>query len=88
MASGLFYMLCVYVLVPVLIAGPLFGGRPVEVLQAYGIWITLLLVLGFLQGGAHGEGYGWMLIIGMFTTVFAIPILVLLLKFRNYLKSS
>lgn len=82
-----FYMLSAYILIPFALGLVAARGKWIEVLKAYGIWIGLLAVLGFLRGGAHGEGYGWMFLIAMFTTFIAIPLIVLLLKLRTYLKS-
>ncbi|MEQ1651117.1 MAG: hypothetical protein ABL897_01365 [Hyphomicrobium sp.] len=82
-----FYMLSAYILVPFSLGLVVARGKWIEVLKAYGIWIGLLTVLGFLQGGAHGEGYGWMFIIAMFATVIAIPLIVLMLRLRSYLKN-
>lgn len=77
-----------YFVLPVLVARFLFRGRWIELLQAYCIWIALLMAFGFTQGSTRGEGYGWALIIALFSTVFAIPILVLLLKLRGRLRAQ
>ena len=72
-----------YVVAPVLVARFLCRGRWIEILQAYGVWIGLLALFGFIEGGSHREGYGWALIIALFTNVFAVPIFVVLLKLRT-----
>lgn len=84
---GTMWPLVPYFVVPILLARLLFRGRWLELLQAYGIWIALLALFGFLQGGPNDEGYGWALIIALFATVFAIPILVMLLKLLRHLKA-
>lgn len=82
-----FYLLAAYVLVPVLISLVLIRGKWSEILKAYGIWIALLGLIGFMQGGAHGEGYGWAIIIAMFSTFIAIPVLVLVQKVVAYFRA-
>lgn len=84
---GYFWPIVPYFVAPVLVARFLCRGRWIEILQAYGIWIGLLAFFGFMQGGLHGEGYGWALLMALFTTVFAIPIFVLLLKLRTYIRN-
>lgn len=78
-----FIMLSLYTLAPVLIARYLVRGTWIQIVQAYGLWIATLLVLGFMIGGPHGAGYGWALLIAMFTTVFAVPILTGILRWRR-----
>lgn len=84
---GNFWPLVPYFVAPVLVARFLCRGAWIEILQAYAIWTGLLAFGGFMQGGPHDDGYGWALIIALFTTVFAIPILVLLLKLRAYMRN-
>ncbi|MBL8228520.1 MAG: hypothetical protein JNL98_08585 [Bryobacterales bacterium] len=78
-----FIMLSLYTLAPVLIARYLVRGTWLQVLQAYGLWIATLLVLGFMIGGPHGAGYAWALLIAMFTTVFGVPIFTGILRWRQ-----
>lgn len=72
-----------YGVAPVLLARFLCRGRWIDVLQAYGIWIGLLALFGFMHGGPHREDYGWALPMALFSTVLAIPIFVVLLNLRN-----
>lgn len=69
-----------YIVLPVAVARFATRGTWQDIRQAYGLWIGLLALIGFAVGGARGEGYGWMLIIAMFTTIFAIPTFVFILK--------
>ena len=48
----------------------------------------MLTFLGFLQGGLHGEGYGWMIVIAMFTTIIAISLIVLLPRLRAHIRAG
>ena len=84
---GSIWLLVPCFVAPVLVARFLFRGRWIELLQAYCIWIALLLAFGFTQGSSRDEGYGWALIIALFSTVFAIPVLVLLLKLWKRLRT-
>lgn len=84
---GKIWPLVPYFVAPVLVARYLFRGRWIEILQAYCIWIALLMVFGLTQGSSLDEGYGWALIIALFSTVFAIPVLVLLLKLWKRLRT-
>lgn len=66
-----------YVVAPVFLADVPARGAWNEILEAYGDWIARL---GFLQGGAHGEGYAWMILIALISPAFAFSIILLLLK--------
>lgn len=70
-----------YFIVPALIGKLICRGSWMQILQAYGIWLVILVVLGLTLAGRFSEGFSWSLILALFTTVFAIPIFVLLLKF-------
>lgn len=78
---GKAWPLAPYFIVPVLIAKLICRGSWMQILQAYGIWLTILAVVSLTGASRFDEGVGWSLIIALFTTVFAIPIFVLSLKF-------
>ncbi|MEM9107459.1 MAG: hypothetical protein AAGC96_17550 [Pseudomonadota bacterium] len=77
---GLFYG------VPGLVALLPAGGDWRIVLKAYGIWIALLVGCFLIMTGNLEEGLGWAAIFGMFISVFAVPVLSLILKRRSILK--
>lgn len=76
-------MLSLYTLAPILIARYVVRGAWRQILEAYGIWIVLLALLGFLIGGPHGAGYGWAILIAMFTTVIGVPVITGILRWSQ-----
>ncbi len=70
-----------YFIVPVLVGKLVCRGSWMQILQAYGVWLVILVLFALTSAERFSEGFGWSLILALFTTVFAIPVLVLLLKF-------
>ena len=86
---GNFWPIVPYLVVPVLVARFLVRGRWIEIVQAYGIWLALMVAFGLLHHlgtGKFGEGLGWAFIMALFFTTLAIPVIVLLLKLRAYFR--
>jgi hypothetical protein len=84
---GTIWLLMAYFGVPILLTRFVIRGKWIEILQAYGVWMALLAMFGLLAAGSRDEGFGWALILALFWTILAIPILVLLLKLRSRLKA-
>lgn len=75
------YALSLYFFIPITLARLLTRGTWREILNAYGLWLALLLLLFAVPAGrAYAEGIGWAMIIAMFTTVIAVPVLVVVQK--------
>ena len=76
------FMLGLYFVVPILLAKVLRASwRAVGI--AYPIWFGLLALFGLstLGGGASlDESVGWPIIMGMFLTIPAVPVIVVVLK--------
>jgi hypothetical protein len=77
------FVLSLYFFVPIFLAKMVLGASWNSVLIAYGIWIAVLLVFGLTSSGTWGEAIGWPLIFGLFLTIPAISILVLILRFAS-----
>jgi multidrug transporter EmrE-like cation transporter len=74
------FVLSLYFFVPILLAKLLLGASWREVGMAYGVWTAGLFVFGVSQSKDWGERLGWPMIIGMFLSIPAIPILVHVLR--------
>lgn len=72
-----------YFVLPILIGKFLCQGSWLQIFQAYAIWIGILAMIGLLFSNRNDHGFGWALIIALFTTVFAIPVLVLILRYLS-----
>lgn len=82
-AGGVLFLLCLYFVVPVLLAKLVLRASWRAVGIAYAIWFGLLALFGLstLGGGASlDESVGWPIIMGMFLTIPAIVVLVIVLK--------
>jgi hypothetical protein len=75
----LLFMLGLYFFVPILLSKVL-GASWRRILIAYGIWIALLGVFGLTNARTLDEAIGWPLILGMFMTIPAIPVIALVLR--------
>lgn len=78
--GGVIFFLCLYFVVPILIAKVVLGATLHAILVAYAVWFGVLLLWGLSSAKKVDEGIGWAMIMGMFLTVIAIPILVTALK--------
>jgi hypothetical protein len=74
------FFLGAYFVVPVLVAKVPMGASWRSILIAYGIWLALLAAFGLTSTRTWGEAIGWPLIMGMFFTLPAIVVIVLVLK--------
>lgn len=77
--DNLAILLGIYVVVPIALAKYLVGATWTQVGIAYGVHLLFLALIG-AGGSTWGEKIGWMLIIGMFTSIPAVPILSLILR--------
>lgn len=78
--GAILFLLALYFFVPIFLAKVVLGARWKSILIAYGIWFAGLLVFGMTSSGTLGEALGWPLILGMFLTIPALPVLVLMLR--------
>lgn len=78
--TGTFFILCLYLFIPIFLAKVPIGASWKAILIAYGVWIGLLLAFGFSSSKTIGEALGWPMILGMFFTIPAIPAIVFLLR--------
>jgi hypothetical protein len=76
------FMLGLYFFVPIFLGKVVCRGSWREIGIAYGIWVGLLLLFGIVNTASVSwdEAFGWPVIFGMFLTIPAIPILVIVLK--------
>lgn len=84
------YFLGLYALIPIALAR-LFGARWRQVFVAYGIWFALLALFALsTRGAGHSwdESIGWPIIMGMFLTIPAIPILTTAIKATGLLRRA
>jgi len=70
------FLLCLYFVVPIFLGKVVLGASAQAILIAYGIWFGGLLLWGFSATTNVGEAIGWPLIMGMFLTIPAIPVIV------------
>lgn len=75
-----FALLGLYVIIPTLIARLLLRADGRLVLRAYGIWAVILFGAFLAMTRSLEQGLGWAFIFGLFWTIPAIPILVLMLR--------
>ena len=71
-----------FLVLPVLLAR-IIGGNWRAVLMALFFWFGLLALLALMlssRGSSSGEAIGWTLILGMFATPLAVPILAAILR--------
>lgn len=78
--GGILFFLGAYFFVPVFIAKVPMGASWKSIFIAYGIWFVLLAAFGLTTTRTWGEAIGWPLIMGMFFTLPAIVVIVLVLK--------
>ena len=78
--SPVAFCVALYLVVPIGIAKLVLRASWKATALAYAIWTAILLLLGIAAGGTWGEKLGWPMIVGLFTTFIAIPIIVLVLK--------
>jgi hypothetical protein len=74
------FFLGAYFFVPVFVAKVPMGASWKSIFIAYGIWIALLAAFGLITARTWDEAIGWPLIMGMFFTLPAIVVIVLVLK--------
>lgn len=75
------FVLALYFGVPLLICRLLLRASWRAIARAYAIWCGILLIFAVLSSGnSWDEGFGWALILGMFFTIPALPIIILILK--------
>lgn len=84
LAKILFFLMLILVL-PSGISWLLCRGTGMQILQAYGIWIALILLL-CLGGPSRQESIGWFFIILTMLSIFGVPVLVFGLKLVRWLK--
>ncbi len=78
--GGVIFFLCLYFAAPIFIAKVVLGATMHGILVAYAVWFGALLLWGLSSGKKVDEGIGWAVIMGMFLTIIAVPILVTALK--------
>ncbi len=80
--GGVLFLLCLYFVVPILLAKFVLRASWRVVGIAYAIWFGLLALWGLsiLGSGTVDEAVGWPIIMGMFLTIPAIFVIVLVLK--------
>ena len=76
------YIATITVFVPVLIARFLLRADMGTILRAYVVWAVLLGGTFLLMTGALEQAAGWAIIFSLFWTIVAIPILVLLIRWK------
>ena len=84
--SGLFVVLAVIFFVPAAISRFIVGGDWLQTLVSYAIWLGLLF-LGLIvpRGGTATEKGGWFVIMAMFTTIFAVPVITLVQRLGGWI---
>ncbi len=78
--SALLYAACLYFVAPVALARVLLRASWRSVLIAYAIWYGALFLFGLSAAPRVAEALGWMMILAMFLTIPAVPVIVLLLR--------
>jgi hypothetical protein len=78
-ASTLFF-LGLWFFVPVFLAKVVLRGSWRQVGIAYGVWVIMLALFGLTNGATWAEAIGWPLIMGMFLTIPAIAVIVIVLR--------
>lgn len=86
--NGLVFLLGAYFAVPIVLTVVLVRPEPFILFLAYAVWIGLLTFFGLLSGGTSGEKFGWPLIMGLFFTTPAIPIISLVFKLIDRVRRS
>lgn len=81
--SALAYAAFLYFIAPVGLAKLVLRASWRTILIAYAIWYGALLLFGLSAAPRIAEGMGWMMILAMFLTIPAVPIIVLLLRFAR-----
>ncbi len=81
--GGAIFFLCLYFVAPIFIAKIMLGASWHAVAVAYGLWFGALLLWGLGAGARVEEGMGWAIIMGMFLTIIALPVVVVGLKFAG-----
>ena len=72
--------------VPILISRLLLGASWRAIARAYAIWFGFLSIIGVLaSSNSWDEGFGAAIITGMFLTIPAVPIVILVLKLASIL---
>ena len=77
---GLVGILCCYFVIPLLITKVWMGASWKCIGVAYAAWAGILLMAGLAMGNTVGEKFGWPMIMAMFFTIPALPIIVAILK--------
>lgn len=78
------FLAALYFGVPILISRLLLRASWRAIARAYAIWFGLLLTFGVLSSGnSWDEGLGWAFIMGMFLTIPAVAIVILILKLAH-----
>lgn len=72
------FFMMIYFIAPVAVSALFTRARAIEVVHSYFLWGAILFGLGLLMGNTPGEKLGWPLISGMFLTIPAIPILIVI----------
>jgi hypothetical protein len=78
------FFAALYFGIPILISLLLLRAGWYDIARAYAIWFGILLVFGLLSGNTWGEALGWPLILGMFLTIPAVPLIILVLKLVRF----
>jgi hypothetical protein len=81
--GGVLYFLGLYFAVPILLAKVVLGASFYAILVAYAVWFGMLLLWGFSSTSTLEEAVGWPIIMGMFLTIPALPVVLIGLKFAG-----
>ena len=81
-AGPVFFLLCLYFFVPILLAKVVLRASWRATGIAYAIWFVMLALFGLsaLPSATVDEAVGWPIIMGMFLTIPAIFAIVIVLK--------
>ena len=74
------YFLSLYFFIPILLSNAALGASWKAVGLAYAFWFGLLFMWGASSKGTKDERIGWPIVMGMFFTIPAILVIVLLLR--------
>jgi hypothetical protein len=81
--GGVLFLLGLYFAAPIFLAKVVLGASFHAILVAYGLWFGALLLWGFSSTSTFEEAVGWPIIMGMFLTIPALPVVLIGLRFAG-----
>jgi len=83
---GVLMVFAAILVIPALIARFVVGGDWRQVGAAYLIWFALLFCVLFVPGkGQYEEKFGWMIIMSMFLSILAVPVITLIQRIGGWI---